>query len=824
MKKILFLIYFVLSLSYITAQVPNSFKYQAVVRDATGALISNKLISLKISVLEGSALGSSVYSEVFEYATNEYGIVAVNIGTGVTVQGIFTAIDWGTNSYYLQVEVDIDGGENYQFMGASQILAVPYAMYALNVKNTDDADADPSNEIQTISKNGELVTLSNSGGSFIDAVDDLDADPDNEIQDLVLNNNVLTITNNPNSTPINLSAYQGVNTDEQTLSTNIIGSTIELTIGGGTGGNTVSFQVPSDFVSRASGGTFSGPIYASNLSGVNSGDMSAQDIVDAYQAQYPYYLLPADETNLDRLSLQGVFTLSGTSPVTFTSSGATNLLLPNSGALATEAYVASSINTSNALPTGNVWVGVGNVATPLNASGTGQVLIGNGSGVGSFPISGDAGMSATGAITLANTTVVPGTYFSTTIDSKGRVTNGTNPTTLAGFGITDALSTNLNNGNIYVGNLSNNASQVTMSGDASLSNSGILTLANTSVTPGTYFSTAVDSKGRVTNGTNPTTLVGFGITDGLSTSLNNANILVGNGSNIASQVVITGDATLASNGTLTISNTGIGAGTYRSVTVNTQGRVTSGTNPTTLAGYGITDAISSSLTNGQFYVGNASNVATGVAISGDATIANNGVLTLSSTGVTAGSYTNVTVDVRGRVTSGTNPTTLAGYGITDAISTSLNNGQILIGNLSNQAVGVAVSGDATVANDGVLTLANSGVTAGTYTSVTVDLKGRVTSGSNPTTLGGYGITDAISTVLNSGQVLVGNGTNVATGVTVSGDATMANDGALTLANSGVAAGTFTSITVDLKGRVTGGSNPTTLGGYGITDALSTVLK
>ncbi|MCK9532233.1 MAG: hypothetical protein M0R77_16985, partial [Gammaproteobacteria bacterium] len=43
------------------------------------------------------------------------------------------------------------------------------------------------------------------------------------------------------------------------------------------------------------------------------------------------------------------------------------------------------------------------------------------------------------------------------------------------------------------------------------------------------------------------------------------------------------------------------------------------------------------------------------------------------------------------------------------------------------------------------TLANSGVSAGTYKSVTVDVKGRVTAGTNPTTLAGYGITDAIST-------------------------------------------------------------------------------
>ncbi|MGZ3788085.1 MAG: beta strand repeat-containing protein [Bacteriovorax sp.] len=79
----------------------------------------------------------------------------------------------------------------------------------------------------------------------------------------------------------------------------------------------------------------------------------------------------------------------------------------------------------------------------------------------------------------------------------------------------------------------------------------------------------------------------------------------------------------------------------------------------------------------------------------------------------------------------------------------------------------------------------------------------------------------VSTTLANGNILVGNGSNVATVVAVSGDATLSNAGALTLANSGVTAGTFNSVTVDAKGRVTGGTNPTTLAGYGITDTLVT---
>jgi hypothetical protein len=81
----------------------------------------------------------------------------------------------------------------------------------------------------------------------------------------------------------------------------------------------------------------------------------------------------------------------------------------------------------------------------------------------------------------------------------------------------------------------------------------------------------------------------------------------------------------------------------------------------------------------------------------------------------------------------------------------------------------------------------------------------------------------VSTTLTNGNILVGNGSNVATAVSVSGDATLASTGALTLANSGATAGTYKSVTVDAKGRVTGGTNPTTLAGYGITDTLVTSI-
>ena len=89
-------------------------------------------------------------------------------------------------------------------------------------------------------------------------------------------------------------------------------------------------------------------------------------------------------------------------------------------------------------------------------------------------------------------------------------------------------------------------------------------------------------------------------------------------------------------------------------------------------------------------------------------------------------YTLLKVKFNAKADKGT---TLADYGITDA---NINNGVITLG--SNTITPLT-----SISND---TLPNSGVTAGTYKSVTVNSKGIVTAGSNPTTLNGYGITDA----------------------------------------------------------------------------------
>lgn len=167
----------------------------------------------------------------------------------------------------------------------------------------------------------------------------------------------------------------------------------------------------------------------------------------------------------------------------------------------------------------------------------------------------------------------------------------------------------------------------------------------------------------------------------------------------------------------------------------------------------------------------------------------------------------------------------------------------------NIALAGDVTGQAAFDGSGNITITatykNSGVVAGTYRSVTVDAKGNITAGSNPTTLAGYGITDAATktelSAVQTGVDNLGSGTtaagkanklttarNIALAGDVTGQAAFDGSGNISITttykNSGVTAGTYRSVTVDAKGNITGGTNPTTLSGYGITDAVPNAQK
>ena len=147
------------------AQTPQKMTYQAVVRNTSDLLIANTAVGMQISILQTSPGGIAVYIETHNPTTNVNGLATVEIGDGSVVAGSFSGIDWANGPYYIKVETDPTGGTVYTISGTSQFLSVPYALYAENTGNVDDADADPANEIQTLQMVGQDLTI--SGGNTV---------------------------------------------------------------------------------------------------------------------------------------------------------------------------------------------------------------------------------------------------------------------------------------------------------------------------------------------------------------------------------------------------------------------------------------------------------------------------------------------------------------------------------------------------------------------------------------------------------------------------------------------------------------------------------
>ena len=198
------------SIGMAQAQAPSKFSYQAVVRDASGALINKSPVGIQISLYKNATSGTAVYVERHTANSNANGLFSIEIGSGTLQSGNFSTIDWGNNNYFIKSEMDPNGGTSYTVELSNQLLSVPYALYA------NSSAPQKENDPEFKASSAASITSSNITDWDNDLVDDADSDPANEIQDLDLTGTILTITNNGSATSIDLSGYLD-NTDTYVL-------------------------------------------------------------------------------------------------------------------------------------------------------------------------------------------------------------------------------------------------------------------------------------------------------------------------------------------------------------------------------------------------------------------------------------------------------------------------------------------------------------------------------------------------------------------------------------------------------------------------------
>ena len=211
MKKLFFFLMLLLGVSVSAQTVPQGINYQAVALDQSGQPIpgidivgrpiDDAEIGVRIAILDNPQSGTVLYEELHEVRTDLYGMFNLVIGMGATLSvDPFSSINWQGDKF-LKVELSIDNDGNYALSAVQQLMSVPYAflaekaMVAQTAVDIDDADADPTNELQTLSVTGDSLTVSNGNTVELPVINDADADPTNEIQVLSRSSDTIYLSN-----------------------------------------------------------------------------------------------------------------------------------------------------------------------------------------------------------------------------------------------------------------------------------------------------------------------------------------------------------------------------------------------------------------------------------------------------------------------------------------------------------------------------------------------------------------------------------------------------------------------------------------------------
>ncbi len=157
MKKTLTLLAIFASLA-IFAQAPQGFNYQATVRNAMGSLIVNQNVYFKFNIMLNSQTSVPVFTETHYVPTDDLGQVNLIVGNGTATTGNFSSINWASGSYYLGIELNT--GNGYVAMGTTQLLSVPYALYA-NTAGTSQTTIPNLAEVLAVNNGANNLQIKN---------------------------------------------------------------------------------------------------------------------------------------------------------------------------------------------------------------------------------------------------------------------------------------------------------------------------------------------------------------------------------------------------------------------------------------------------------------------------------------------------------------------------------------------------------------------------------------------------------------------------------------------------------------------------------------
>ena len=174
----------------------STFNYQGILRDANGKIMGNTSIDLRFRLLPDREQPNvfDFEEEHLSIQTNEFGVFSAIIGSEDPMA--LSEMDF-SQKYFFEVSIKTEDQSSYQMLQRSHLSATPYALHAMTAEDVDDADADPTNEIQELAFDASNNTLSISGGNAIQIPmggSDADADPENEIQQLTKIGNQISLS------------------------------------------------------------------------------------------------------------------------------------------------------------------------------------------------------------------------------------------------------------------------------------------------------------------------------------------------------------------------------------------------------------------------------------------------------------------------------------------------------------------------------------------------------------------------------------------------------------------------------------------------------